>query len=276
MNRRQALILLLLAAASALAAFYGRRIMTGPCESGRRNCWIDSNDSETGQLQDQLELQTQEILTDLNMLRQDLCRVVADPCQPDSSAIDKLVEVNAAHRKLVVTIFDHITDLRDALPQQQKERLMKVCSELLAQPKLELTRRSQNRHRHQGGGRGGDNSRGFRRQARGGCLGIDERLGLTDEQKQAFGDLDPEFMGNSKRLTGELLGGIDNLRVLIDNGGTGKEEILQSVEQILKIQAELELCTLKHLLTIKPHLNIDQRDILKTMCSKCVCRSQEQ
>ncbi len=267
MNGRQVLILSLLAVASATAAFFGSRMLERCGYKVDSSCWIDSRDADVEQMQTQLESQTQDIMGELAVLRQDLFNVVADPCEPDSVVIDKLNAMTAVHHKLVRTIFEHIVTLRDVLPREQKDRLTNVCSQLLAKPKAELARRN-------GWGRGGANSKGHQRRNRNGCFGVGRRLQLTDAQKQILCPLDPVFADHSARLTGDLLAGMDKLKVLVADETATKDEILQSLEQVLKIHGELELCTLEYLLKIKPHLSNDQRDMLKGMCRQCACAGQ--
>lgn len=292
MNRNRTIALAVAVIVCGGISFIGTRLAAIDAQKTGRDgsvSWLGEAAPSVVKLEEQFSNEVDELIEKLLHEQRDLAQIIEDPCTPDESILAQIENVIAVHEPLLRRVGEHVATLRSKLPEEQRERLMQLCAEVVRGPMR------QGRGRGYGGGRRmgrqdssgagrGPRGRGYGREAGGRGFGqrrrqggrLAQRLGLTDEQLLIIREKDPDFEADLTQMRNTLLTERATLLTMFEDAQTDNEDLLKQINKLVSAHSQIERRIARHLLVLRPHLNTEQQKWLIGLCRHSQDRSESQ
>lgn len=189
----------------------------------------------------------------------------------DSSTSNQIIlsqsqKVMLSHEDLIRQVGRHIVQIREQLPDEQKQWFMNFCARSVRGPMSRVNRGQRNGFgRMQGRGGRGRGGRGGNRRRR----GLAGRLGLTVRQLELAEKYDPDFQVDIEGLRSDLLERRANLLTAFENSETSDADLLKEIDQLITVNNRIERRVTEYLLSLRPYLDIEQQKKLVGLCRGC-------
>lgn len=223
--------------------------------------------------------QSEQLMANLTEDHKSLVAALEDPCTPDASIMEKVEKVIASHELLIKRVGEHVVELRQKLPAENRDYLMQLCTETVKGQMSRLGARANESGSTGGFGRGGRRyGYGYGRQNgnRGNRAGIGQRLrfkerlanrlGLTQEQVTKLLEKDPDFEVDSVALQETLNAEKTKLLSVFENPQSSDEELLQQIDNLISTHSNIERRIAEHALIMRPYLTVEQQKWLIGLC----------
>ena len=280
MRRRHFLLLSVVVLVVGMTSFVtGRLVASRRQAESEPDGWLQGAPVRIRQADRQFEFSARRLAQTVTSQKNALAVLLADPCSTDAQVltqVDRVIESNAV---LMTAVGRHVAELRDSLPPQQRQRLMRSCvGSLRSQVQRRYRWRGgvQEEAARQGGGNGNGNGYGRGRGAgasgagrgrqyrggRGSNEALAGRLQLTAEQMAFAQDHDPNFSEDCARLKDEVGAACAALLAAFDDTQLGDEEILARLDGLIEAHSGLERRVAQYVIMMRPHLSSRQRQHL--------------
>ncbi len=279
MKRRHSLLLAVVILAVGMTSFVtGRLVASRRQAESEPDGWLQNAPTRVREADREFELSARRLAQTVTSQKNALARLLADPCSTDTQVLAQVDRVIGSNAVLMTAVGKHLVELRDGLPPQQRQRLMRSCVG-------SLRGQVQQRYRWRGGAQedaprqGGDNEYGRGRgggglgpgrgrQYRGGRDSSDapaDKLQLTAEQVAFAQDHDPDFSEDCARLKDEVGMACAALLAAFDDVELSDEDILSELDGLIEAHSGLERRVAQYVITIRPHLSPQQRQRLASL-----------
>jgi hypothetical protein len=209
--------------------------------------------------------------------QESLASALEDPCTPDELVVEQAEKVIDAHERLIRQAGEHIVTLRGRLSPGNREKLMRLCAEVVRGPVRRLEGRGGGRGWRNGGGRGyGYGRQGRGRRGAGEGLGmrraIRQRLAnsldLNERQVSLLNQEDADFETESRQLRDILFAERAKLLSMFEDSGTSGDQLLRQIEKLIEAHSAIERRVVRHVLVLRPYLTGEQQKWLIGLCRR--------
>jgi len=264
----------------AISFFNGRSTALSEREMqyARSQKWLSDASRGTIELEQRFSKEVDGLVANLTAKQTTLASALEDPCTPDEVVRQYAESVTAAHEHLIRRAGQHVVELRDKLPAENRDYLMNLCAETLRGP---ISRLGEPSGRGYGYGRGGGGGRGLgpgggRGLGPGGGYGMGmsakdrlaRRLRLDQEQIDILQDKDSGFEADSTQLRDALLAERTNLLALFENPQSTDDALLQQIDKLIEAHSQIERRITEHVLVLRPYLTVEQQKWLIGLCRR--------
>jgi hypothetical protein len=286
MNRKRTAILAVVAFACAVISFFNARLTAlsiQKTESKPLGKWLSDASGTVVELEEKFNKELGGLVDNLAAQQKSLALALEDPCTPNEVVLERTEDVIGAHELLIRRVGEHVVELRDKLPAENRDYLMNLCAETVRGPISRLGGRTSGGGRRNQIGGGGPNGRGHG-YGRGGGAGrgggggygmrlrirdrLARRLGLDQEQAKILQEKDPDFEANSVSLRYALMAEREKLLSLFENPQSSDNELLQQIEKLISTHSSIERRIAEHVLLLRPYLTVEQQKWLIGLCRR--------
>ncbi len=291
-KRKEFVVLVMLMLVFGATSFFATRLSAVTEQEARpagRISWLGDAPIEVIELEESFDSEVRGLVDNLIGEQKSLGLLLGNAETADAVVMAQIEKVIRAHEHLMMRVGEHIIELRGALAGAERERLMRLCAEVIRGPMRRLDA--------QGGWCGGPGwccgtdvnkpvegcckncvCRRDREENRGQAFecdckwqhrrgrGLVRRLKLSNEQIEQIKRLDPAFEADAARFGIALKNEQTRLVSMFENLRTADGDLLEQIRQLISVHNELERRVARHVLLLRPHLTAEQQGWLVGLC----------
>ncbi len=291
MSKKKTTIFVIISLTAGAVSFFNAR-MTAQSQQNQAQMtsqqWLMDAPRTVAESEAKFNDEADKLITNLQSLQNSLAAALEDPCTPDAIVTGNVDDVIEAHEHLIRRVGEHVVELRNELPESNREHLMQLCAEAVSGPMSRLGARmggpgsgSGQGGRGYGYGRQGQGGRGYGYRGgsgQGGGAGygrrfrfkerLANRLRLTAEQVTLLQENDPNFESESMYLYEDLTAERQKLLSVFENPESSDDELLQQIDNLISTHSRIERRIAEHVLVLRPYLTIEQQKWLIGLCRR--------
>lgn len=273
MSRGRLLIFVLGLPVCGAAAFYVGRGAAGGAslrEHQARHKWLHGAPAGALRAEQQFTRRVARLDATVRADQARLASLLGDPCATGDQILEQAERVAGSHTRLMEAVGNHLVELREVLPGQQRRELMGACANSLrgrVQRRYRWRGGAQDQSAERRGGRGYGRGRG--RRYRGGQEVGDtlaSRLELTDEQALLAQRYDPNFEEDCTGLKDRLREAHSGLVEAFESTDVGNGDLLERIGDLIEAHNALERRVARYVVLLRPHLSREQQERLSGLC----------